>query len=81
MIKVKFLGALAPLLPKKDEEGFWVISQSEISVKDVVAMTAAKDTMLKYSVLVNNQRKTPDYLLKDGDTMLLMLLMPLMAGG
>ncbi len=78
MIKVKFLGALAPLLPEKDEEGFWVISQSEITIKDVIAMTAAKDTPFKYSVLVNNQLTTPDYLLKDGDTM---LLMPLMAGG
>lgn len=78
MIKVRFLGPLAPLLPERNEEGFWVISQSEISVKDVVAMTAAKDTTFIYSVLVNNQRKTPEYLLKDGD---IMLLMPLMAGG
>ena len=44
----------------------------------MIAMTAAKDTPFKYSVLVNNQLTTADYLLKGGDTM---LLMPLMAGG
>lgn len=78
MIKIKYFGALASLLPEKDEEGFWILEKTDISIDEIISSTGVKETSINYLILVNNQRKNKDYILKDGDVL---RLIPLFAGG
>ncbi|WP_461207873.1 MoaD/ThiS family protein [Clostridium sp. DL1XJH146] len=78
MVKVKFFGVFASMIPKKDESGYWNIEVSEKTIKDILALTPIKDSSVKYSTFVNNKRKDSDYVLKDGDVL---TVIPLLAGG
>ena len=78
MVKVKFYGMLAQDMKEKDDEGFWVIPESDLSIDDVLAMTDIASSPYKFVTLVNNVRKSRDYVLRDGDTL---SLVPLVAGG
>jgi molybdopterin converting factor small subunit len=78
MVKVKFIGMLAQYMKEKDDEGFWVIPESDLSIDDVLAMTDIAISPYTFLTSVNNERKSRDYVLQDGDTL---LLAPIVAGG
>jgi molybdopterin converting factor small subunit len=78
MVKVKFYSMLAQYMKEKDNEGFWVIPESDLSIDDVLAMTDIVSSPYKFVTFVNNARKSGDYILKDGDAL---SLIPLVAGG
>lgn len=78
MVKVKFYGMLAQYMKEKGDEGFWVIPESDLSIDDVLAMTDIASSPYIFVTLVNNARKSRDYVLRDGDTL---SLVPLVAGG
>ncbi|MEG2929651.1 MAG: hypothetical protein RR846_08905 [Oscillospiraceae bacterium] len=78
MIKVKLLGTFSKYMPSTDQEGVWCVDENEITIEQILDKTGIGQETVKYSTLVNSVRKQKDYLLKDGD---ILMVMPLFAGG
>ncbi len=80
MVKVKFYGALKKYMSSADSEGFMTIGERPegLTIEEVLAMTSLSDTNVRYSVLVNGAKKQKDYVLLDGDVI---IVMPLLTGG
>lgn len=78
MVKVKFFGILASYMPETDEEGFWVADHAGSTIRQVAELAGLDKAGIKYSTLVNNARKTGDYVLAEGDVL---TVMPMLAGG
>ena len=79
MIHVKLTGGFIKLAPEKNEKGAFDIEfESGFTISQLLTRFGVKDLGIKYSVMVNNSRKTEDYVLNDSDSV---LIMPLLAGG
>lgn len=78
MVKIRFFGILTNKMPKKDEKGYWVIDGKGKTIKELLDLSLIKEANVKYTVLVNNERKDTDYILKDDD---IITVIPLLAGG
>jgi ThiS family. len=78
MVKIKFFGILTNKMPKKDEKGYWVIDGKGKTIKELLDLSLIKEANVKYTVLVNNERKDTDYILEDDD---IITVIPLLAGG
>jgi len=78
MIRLKMLGALAPLQTARDADGYMEIAANDLTVRELVEMSPAGGTSIKYSALVNRRVAVMEARVKDGDDI---VLMPLMAGG
>ncbi len=78
MVRLKMLGALAPLQIERDSDGYMSIPCGNQTLSELIAMTPLCETSIKYSALVNNRVANLESLVRDGDTV---TIMPLMAGG
>lgn len=78
MVKIKFFGILKPCLPTPEEDGYWHADRAGRTIGEILEETGAGDKAPTVVLLVNRIRKTPDYVLKDQDTL---TVMPLMPGG
>lgn len=78
MVKVKFFGVLANKMPEKNDDGFWITDGKGKSVRELLDSSPMKDTNIKYSIFVNNERRDISYTLEDEDTL---TVLPLLAGG
>lgn len=78
MVKFMFLGPLGRYMPEEDENGFWNVDAAGKTVKEVVSTTEVKNSKMHYFVLVNDVRKSKDYVLKAGDEI---SLLPLFRAG
>ena len=76
MVTIKLLAVLKEYAPN---DGRLEIEYTPgMTIADALAHTDVAKTNVKYSIMVNNARKTPDDALEDGDTV---MVMPLLAGG
>jgi len=79
LVKLKFLASLKEYAPAPDSAGCFTIEyRPGMTVGDALGKTDISKTSIKFSVLVNNVRKTPEDVLQDGDVV---TVMPLLAGG
>ena len=79
MITVKLTGPLAELAPAGSENGSFRIEISEGMTPAALIESLGVDRMeIRYIVLVNNSRKTDEYVLNDSDSV---IIMPLLVGG
>ena len=76
MVTVKLLAVLKEFAPN---DGIIELEfMPGMTIADALAKTDVGSTDIKYSVLVNNARKTLEDAVEDGDTI---MVMPLLAGG
>ena len=67
------------LAPEGSEKGTFEIGfESGLTISSLIARLGVKEKGIKYSVMVNNSRKSEDYCLSDLDSV---LIIPLLAGG
>jgi molybdopterin converting factor small subunit len=78
MIKVKMFGVFDPYMPSKNGAGEWEIDQTGCAIRDILGQTPVLTSPIKYTVMVNGERRTPDDIVSDGDTL---IVMPLLSGG
>ena len=79
MINVKLTGQFMKLAPEGSEKGvFAAVYTSDMTLSAFLAQLGVDDTHVNYTVLVNNSRKSRDYVLEDSDSI---TVMPLLAGG
>jgi len=79
MIQVKLTGEFTKLAPEGSEKGTFNINyESGLTISQLVTRLGVREKGLKYSVMVNNARKSEDYVLSDSDSV---LILPLLAGG
>jgi len=76
MITIKMMAVLKEFAP---DDGRAVLDyEPGMTVADALGATGIANAKVKYTVMVNNARKTPGDALQDGDTI---IVMPLLAGG
>jgi len=78
MISVKLTGQFISLAPEGSENGLFQTESRGADLGGLLASLGVDETGVKYNVLVNNLRKAKDYILQDGDSV---IVMPLLAGG
>jgi molybdopterin converting factor small subunit len=79
MIKIKLTGEFSKLAPVGNDKGLFAIEYEEgLSLGALLQRLGVAAAGVNYTALVNNSRKTPDYLMQDGDSI---IVMPLLAGG
>ena len=78
MIKVKLFGVFAPYMPSKNDEGEWEVDQNGCAIRKILGQTPIPASTVKYTIMVNGERKTIDDVVNDGDVL---IVMPLLAGG
>ncbi|MFH2115369.1 MAG: hypothetical protein ABIJ86_12770 [Spirochaetota bacterium] len=78
MIRLKMLGILAPLQMVRDTDGYMEIPGDSLTVGELVKISPAQGTDIKYSILINKRVASMESRLKDGD---MVMFMPLLAGG
>lgn len=78
MVKIKFFGVLANKMPENDDKGFWVVDGDGKTIKELLDVSSLKDTNIKYTLFVNNERQNINYVLEDNDVL---TVLPLLAGG
>ena len=79
MIHVKLTGAFVKLAPAGNDNGaFDLECKPGLTIPVFLEQLGILGLGLKYTVLINNARKPQDYVLCDGDSV---LIMPLLAGG
>ena len=78
MVKIKFFGVLANKMPEKDDKDFWVVDGDGKTIKELLDVSLLKDTNIKYTLFVNNERQNINYVLEDNDVL---TVLPLLAGG
>ena len=79
MITVKLTGPLEKLAPAGSENGPFRLEFSEGMTQAALIESLGIDGMgIRYMVLVNNSRKTNEYVLNDSDSV---IIMPLLVGG
>ena len=79
MIKLKLMAVLKEYAPTVDSDGCFAVEYKPgMTIADALSKTSISETTVKYSVLVNNRRKSIDDPLEDGD---IVMVMPLLAGG
>jgi len=79
MIKVKLTGQFIKLAPADSEKGVFAFkNEAGMTLSALVKQLGVETSGVKYTALVNNERKPGDYPLKDSDSV---TVMPLLAGG
>ena len=78
MIRLKMLGILAPLQRVRDTDGYMEIPGDSLTVGELVKISPAHGTDIKYSILINKRVASMESQVKDGD---MVMFMPLLAGG
>jgi len=79
MIHVQLTGEFIKLAPVGSEKGsFDTDYEAGVTVAQLVSRLGVKEKGIRYSVMVNNLRKSEDHALSDSDTV---LIIPLLAGG
>ena len=78
MVKIKFFGVLVNKMPEKDDKGFWIVDGAGKPIKELLDLSLLKDTNIKYTLFVNNERQDINYVLEDNDVL---TVLPLLAGG
>lgn len=76
MVYIKFAGPFSKLMPSATENGYFVSDSSGKSISSVLSSFDFNN--ITYVTLVNNMREDKDYILQDGDKL---LVMPTLAGG
>lgn len=77
-VKIKFLGVLKKHQPNANAAGYWEVEAREQTLDAVFASTVLAETQIGYVILVNGLRKPRDYIVQDGDEI---MVMPMIAGG
>ena len=76
MVKLKLLAILKQYAHSLDDDGcFAVEHRPGMTVADALAQTKIAEAKVRYTVFVNNARKTPGDVLEDGDTVMVMALL------
>ncbi|MCL2323690.1 MAG: hypothetical protein FWC47_16485 [Oscillospiraceae bacterium] len=76
MVYIKFVGPFSKLMPSTTENGYFA---SDSGGKSISSCLSSFDFgNITYVILVNNMREDKDYILQDGDKL---LVMPTLAGG
>lgn len=78
MVKVKFFGVLTNMMPEKNEEGFWITDGKGKTIRELLDSSPLRETSVRYTVYVNNERRDTSFILEDSDTL---TVLPLLAGG
>jgi molybdopterin converting factor small subunit len=78
MINIKLTGQFQALAPEGSENGLFDAGYLDQTLGELLDSLGVEGAGVKYNVLVNNLRKTKDYKLMDGDSV---IVMPLLAGG
>lgn len=78
MVKVKFMGPYRKLMPERDEQGYWNVEASGMTIEDFLEGTPVKDHFMNCSVVVNSWPKEKEYVLQEED---ILLVIPLFAAG
>ena len=79
MIMVRLTGDFQKLAPEGSEKGLFSVGYEEnLTLTKLLAGLGVDDAGVKYTALVDNTRKQKDYVLKDGESI---IVMPLLAGG
>jgi molybdopterin converting factor small subunit len=79
MIKVKLTGQFIKLAPEGSEKGqFNVEFEPGMTLSMLFTRLGVDGGNVKFTTLVNNERKPSDYVLEDSDSI---TIMPLLAGG
>ncbi|SHH52279.1 MoaD/ThiS family protein [Clostridium grantii] len=78
MVKIIFLGPLGRFMPEEDENGYWNVEATGKTVEEIINSTKVSESKMNYSVLVNDERKSRDYVLNDGDDV---SILPLFCAG
>lgn len=77
-VQIRLLGVLKTFQPSENEEGWWEIEAQGKTIEEILSTTNLSKSNIGYIVLVNGIRKSPRYILKEGDKV---NIMPLVAGG
>ena len=76
MIKLKLLAILKQYAPSLDDDGCFAVEyQPGMTVADALGQTKIADAKIRYTVFVNNERKSVGDVLEDGDTVMVMSLL------
>ena len=78
-VNVKLTGQFIKLAPEGSDKGvFSSESEAGTTLSALLKQLGVDDTGVKYTALVNNERKPAEYVLEDSDSV---TVMPLLAGG
>ena len=78
MVKIIFLGPLGRFMPEEDENGYWNVEATGKTVEEIINSTKVSESKMNYSVLVNDERRSRDYVLNEGDDV---SILPLFCAG
>jgi len=79
MISIKLTGQFLVLTPAHSEKGLFAMEyEVDLTLLALLTRLGVEGAGVNYNVLVNNSRKSADYIVQDNDSI---IVMPLLAGG